>query len=401
MNAKKIASSLKLLALCFLTGLLCGVIGTLFSKGISLVTDIRHNNYWLIYFLPIAGVLSVLIYKLLNVNNMGTNQVIESADGKTVLSYKLAPAVFFASLLSHLCGASVGREGAALQLGGSSAILLSKPFKVTEREEKILIYCGMAGLFSAVFGTPLAATVFALEVVSIGHIKYKAIIPTIFSSFVSYFTAVLLGAPSESFIISEVPQLKWSVVFKVLLLSLFTICIATIFCLALKYFEKILEKLLKNDYLRIAIGGTVIILLTILLKTNEYNGAGMDIIERIFEENEFVLYAFALKILFTCISVASGYKGGEIVPTLFIGATFGAFAGTFLGLPVAFSAALCMILMFCDVTNCPLASVFLAVELFSGKGIGYISVAVIISFFISGKISLYRAQRTDGHKALI
>lgn len=136
MNMKKIISTVKLLGLYLLTGVSCGVIGTLFSKGILLVTNMRHDNSWLLYFLPVAGVLTVAIYKLLDVNGVGTNQVIKSADGKTVLSPKLAPAVFCASLLSHLCGASVGREGAALQLGGSFAALLSKCFKLTEENGK-------------------------------------------------------------------------------------------------------------------------------------------------------------------------------------------------------------------------------------------------------------------------
>ncbi len=127
----------------------------------------------------------------------------------------------------------------------------------------------------------------------------------------------------------------------------------------------------------------------------------MDIIEKIFNNNEFVSSAFAFKMLFTCVAVAAGFKGGEIVPTLFIGAAFGALAGTLLGLPAAFSAAVCMISLFCSVTNCPLASILLAAELFSGKGIGYISVAVIINYCLSGKISLYTAQKSVGFKNLI
>ena len=399
MNTKKIAFVARFLILYILMGAVCGAIGTLFSKGVLLATNLRRDNNWLLYLLPIAGIISVAVYKLLKVTDMGTNQVIKSTGRKNVLSCKLAPAVFCASLLSHLCGASVGREGAALQLGGSSALLLSKSLRLNRQEEKTLIYCGMAGVFAAVFGTPFTAAVFALEVVFVGHIYYKAILPVFITSFVSYYTASLLGAHAERFALSTVPTISFSVVWKVLLLSLLTVAISIIFCLLLEHFEKLFKKLFKNAFLRIAIGGAAVVLLTVAVGSYDYNGAGVDVIERIFNNNEFAPLAFVFKILFTCIAIGAGFKGGEIVPTLFIGATFGAVAGALLGLPVAFSAALCMTALFCGVTNCPLASILLAAELFSGKGIGYIFVAVVITYCLSGRISLYTAQKIDGFKA--
>lgn len=400
MNMKKIISALKLLIVCILTGVTCGVIGALFSKGVSFVTDMRNGNPWLLYLLSIAGIASVGIYKLLKVGDMGTNQVIKSAESTNVLSPALAPAVFLGSLLSHLCGASVGREGAALQLGGSSAVLLSRGLRLTEKEEKILIYCGMAGVFSSVFGTPFTAAVFALEVVFVGHIYYKALVPVFITSFASYYTAALLGAHAERFTLSGVPTLSATLLCRVLLLSVLAVVVGVAFCLSLEYSEKLFKKLFKNEFLRSAVGGAAVVLLTFAVGNYDYNGAGVHIIEKIFESGEFFILAFALKILFTSASVGAGFKGGEIVPTLFIGATFGALAGSLLGLPIAFSAALCMPTLFCAVTNCPLASILLAAELFSGEGIGYVTVAVIISYLLSGKISLYAAQKAEGFKAL-
>lgn len=398
MIKKKACLFLKFLIICLLLGFFCGVIGTLFSKTVSFVTNLRQNNLWLIYLLPVAGVVSTLLYRLFKVSGQGTNQVIAATEQANVLSYKLAPAVFLSSALSHLCGASVGREGAALQLGGSSAVLLSKGLKLTEKEEKILIYCGMAGVFSSVFGTPLAAATFALEVVFVGHICFNAVIPAFITSLVSYFTARLLGAHAERFIISFVPTLDFSVAWKFLILSLLATAVGIVFCLSIGGSEKLFEKIFKNEILRIATGGIAIILFTLLVGSYDYNGTGVHIIENIFQTGSFVPLAFLFKMLFTCISVGSGYKGGEIVPTLFIGATFGAFIGTFLGLPVGFSAAISMITLFASVTNCPLASVLLALELFSGKAVGYVAVAVIISYCLSGKISLYSAQKTGGFK---
>lgn len=398
MRAKKMLSGLKLLALYIITGAICGVIGALFSKCVGFVTNIRHDNAWLLYFLPIAGVISVAIYKWLKVTDMGTNQVIEATDGKNVLSWKLTPAVFFASVLSHLCGASVGREGAALQLGGSSAVFLSQKLKLNKEQEKVLVYCGMAGVFSSVFGTPLTAAVFALEVVFVGRIYLYALFPVFITSAASYFTAVLLGAHAERFNLSLVPTFNFSSLWRLLVLSVLTAVIGIIFCLLLKYSKKVFAKILKNAFLRIIVGGAAIVLLTLAVDSYDYNGAGINVIEKIFNNNEFVPLAFVFKILFTCIAIGSGFKGGEIVPTLFIGATFGAALGALLGLPVAFSAAICMVALFCNVTNCPVASVLLAVELFSGKGIGFAVIAVGISYCLSGKISLYSSQKIGGFK---
>ncbi len=147
MNKQKIYPILKIFIICVLLGVVCGIIGALFSKSIMLATNIRNKNQWLLYLLPLAGVLSVALYKLLKISGMGTNQVIQATNSKNTLSYKLAPGVCFASVLSHLCGASVGREGAALQLGGSSALFIAKGLKLQRKEEKMLIYCGMAGFF--------------------------------------------------------------------------------------------------------------------------------------------------------------------------------------------------------------------------------------------------------------
>ena len=281
MKTKKIILALKFFLIYILTGTMCGVLGTLFTKGVVFVTNLRNNFSFLFFFLPFAGILSVLIYNLLHVTHMGTDDVIKSAEDKNILSPKLTPAVFVASLLSHLCGASVGREGAALQLGGSSAAFLSRSLRLSQNEEKILIYCGMAGVFSSVFGTPLAAAVFALEIVFVGHICLKAILPVFITSFVSFFTAQLLGAHAERFSLSIVPDFSFSLIWKVLLIGLLSAVLGIVFCFSLRYSEKALEKLFKSPYLRIVTGSAAIILLTLAVGSYDYNGAGVFVIERI------------------------------------------------------------------------------------------------------------------------
>lgn len=388
------------LSLSVIVGLISGIIGAVFSKSISLVTVVRNANSWLIYFLPIAGILSVTLYKLLNVSGMGTNQVIKSANGKNALSPLLAPTVFIGSVLSHLCGASVGREGAALQLGGSISTFFGSLFHLEEKERQILIYCGMAGLFSAVFGTPFAAFIFALEVAYVGHIWLKAVFPTLLSSVTAYFIAILLGSHPERFSISELPQLSFSVIWKVVLISLLGAVISMLLCFSLKYCERLFKKLFINEFVRIAIGGAIIVLLTLILKTTDYNGAGIDVIERIFDEGTVNYEAFLLKLIFTSVSVAAGFKGGEIIPTLFIGAAFGASSASLLGMYPPLGAAVGMTALFCGVTNCPLAAILLSVEMFSGEGWLYVIITAVISFLLSGRVSLYSAQKVAGFKDL-
>lgn len=384
---------LKLLAASVCLGALGGVIGAGFTLGINLVTSVRASNSWLIFLLPVCGVIVSYWYKKFSLEGVGTNNVLRASTSDEKLSPALAFGVFIASVFSHLCGASVGREGAALQIGGSLSAVVGEFFALTKKQSQILIRAGLSALFAAVFGAPLTAFFFALEIVIVGTMHLRSAFFCLVASFAGYFTALSLGINPEKFSLNTVPPFSYSVLGKVALLTALTSLLSIVFCYSLRYTVNIAMKLLKNAYLRAACGGALIVLLSILLKTNDYNGAGVTVIEHIFESEAFRPEAFALKLLFTCISLAAGFKGGEIVPTLFIGSTFGALIASVIGLPIPFGAALGMILLFCGVTNCPLASLFLSIELFSGVGIYYFLPTVFICFLLSGKISLYSAQK--------
>ncbi len=392
-QTKPFIKLLNLLCLYLLTGVFCGILGTLFSKVISLVTGIRSQNNWIICLLPIAGLLIVFTYDKLKVTKVGTNQVIKCCTGEENLSPLITPAIFIGSAISHLFGASVGREGAALQLGGGLASFLSRVFKLDATKKQILTYCGMAGLFSAVFGTPFAALIFTLQVAYVWKIRLSAVFPSLISSLVAYLVATSLGSHAERFTLSGVPALSFTVIFKVIIISALSALIAMLFCHSIRWLENLFKKLFKNAYLRIIVGGVITVFITFLIKTTDYNGAGVSIIENIFEHGSFKPEAFFIKLMLTCIAVASGYKGGEIIPTLFIGATFGSLIASLVGLPVTLGAAIGMTALFSGVTNCPLAAIVLSLEMFSGSGILYIVPASIISFLLSGSISLYSAQK--------
>ena len=373
-------------------GAVCGLVGAAFSKSIQGVTALRSEYPWLLYLLPFGGLVSVALYKLCRVSGIGTDDVMESVRSEKKVPFMLAPAVFVASSISHLLGASAGKEGAALQLGGSIASVFGKIFRLDDKTHHIITMCGMGALFSAVFGTPLGACVFALEVIRVGHFCSAAFFPAMVSSVTAFGISQMLGVEAERFSVNAVNEFSLDTLWRVAVIAVAGAVVSIIFCGAIHYADKIFEKAFKNAFLRIAAGGVVIVLLTLLVGTRDYNGGGNHVIERIFEGGEIRYEAFALKILFTAITIAAGYKGGEIVPTFFIGATLGAALAVPLSLDPAFAAAVGMAVLFCSVTNCPLATIIISAELFGSEGLMYYAFAAVMAFLLSGRYGLYHKQ---------
>lgn len=380
------------LLLSVVTGTLCGLLGAVFSKCISFGVGLRDEHSWLLYLLPIAGLVSVGIYKLCKVSEVGTNRVLQSVRGDKKVPFLLAPAIFAGTVISHTFGASAGREGAALQLGGSVSSLICRILKLNEKTKHILTMSAMAAVFSALFGTPLGAAIFSIEVASVGQFCSAAVFPCLVSSVSGYIVADAIGIAPERFHINESITLTGDHLWKVAVIGIAGAFMSILFCKALHSAEHFSKKILKNDFLRIAVGGAVIVGLTILLGTTDYNGGGVPVIERIFSHGEVRYEAFALKIIFTAISIAAGFKGGEIIPTMFIGATLGGSLATLLGMNPGFGAAVGIAALFCGVTNCPLGTLLLCIELFGSEGMIYFALSMVISFILSGKASLYTKQ---------
>lgn len=385
---KKIKEVLKWSLICLLTGLFGGIIGALFAHSVSFVTNLRSTYPWLLYLLPVAGLLTVLIYKTLKTTGLGTNNVLKSLKEGEGVSALLLPAVFSGAVLTHLCGGSAGREGAALQMGGGFAKLLTKIFKLDNEESKIAVICGMAAFFSALFGTPLGAGIFVLEVVFNKKLSFKAFIPSLVSSFAAFIVAQGLLVHPERFNMT-LPAFSVNLLWKIAILMILASGVCLIFVHALHFAERFMKRLFKNHYLKITVGAIIIIALTFIVGSRDYNGGGLDIVEKVFSHSEVKTEAFLLKILFTAITVATGFKGGEIVPTIFIGATFGGAAALILGLGAPFGAALGVAVLFCGATNCPFATVLLCSEMFGFKGILYFAAASLIATYLTGKKRLY------------
>ncbi|MBE6824309.1 MAG: chloride channel protein [Ruminococcaceae bacterium] len=388
-----IVSFLKWVFIALFTGAIGGAVGGAFRFCVDYATKLRQANEFLIYFLPLGGLLIVLLYKISKLSDdADTNLIIKSIRSDEKVPITLAPVIFLSTIITHIFGGSAGREGAAIQLGGCIGEQIGDLFKLDEKDMHICVLCGMSGLFSALFGTPLTATIFAMEVISVGIFYYSAFVPCIVSSIVSFSITRLMGLKPILYKLSNVPDIEmWSVI-KVAIIGIACAVVGILFCLALRFTHKYSKKLLKNDFLRIAVGGVLIVLLTLLLGTR-YNGIGSNVIHSAFEYGDIYWYDPLLKILFTAITIGFGFKGGEIIPTLFIGATLGYVAGSFLGLDPAFAAAVGMVALFCAVVNCPMASLALSVELFSGGSIVLFAVALAISFMLSGYYGLYSGQK--------
>lgn len=383
---------LKWLLLSLTIGVIGGLIGFSFCVTISTVTHIREGNGFLILLLPLAALLSVGLNRLLKTASISTNDVVVAAKRSKAVNLLLLPAIFLSASITHLFGGSAGREGAALQMGGGGASLLTKVFKLNDRESRTLTICGMAAFFAALFGTPLAAFVFAIEVAFDKSRWLKSAIPTFVASFVAYFVSFMLGNEGERFNVA-IPEYSLMLILKCVVISVCAGLVGALFCITLKYFRRFAKKHIRNPYL-IALGGSVaVVLLTILIGNQDYNGSGNHLIEKVFTGEHINSYDFALKILFTALTVAASLKGGEIVPSLSIGATLGGFLAIAMGMNVAVGAAIGMAVLFSSVTKCPIATIFISFEMFGIATLPLCVIAIIISAFTSSKKGLYNEKQ--------
>ena len=385
---------LKWAFLSILIGCAGGLIGGVFGLAIKKAAGFFGSCHWLLYLLPVSGCLIVWLYRFAHEEkNRGTDMVLDSISSTEEVTPATAPLIFISTLLSHLATASVGREGAALQLGGSLGNLIGKAFRLDEKDRKIAIMCGMSAGFSAIFGTPLAAAVFAMEVISIGVMYYAALVPCVFSAFVGVSVAKFLGLVPEHYEIGLVPEFGASSALLTVLIGILCACVGIFLCVSLHQCGHAYRKVFPNPYIRVLAGSALFIVLTLLFPARLYNGSGAQIIEMVFEGERIPVYAFLMKILFTGVALGAGFKGGEIVPTLTVGAAFGYLMSLVTGLPVGLCASVGMACLFVSVTNCPVSTMFMAFELFGFAAMPYYAIAVAVCFTLSGYYGLYHSQK--------
>ena len=375
-------------------GAAVGLAAVAFLLEVEWATGLRGRHPWLIFLLPLAGVVIVLLYRACGMEkDRGTDLVLVAVREAGPLRLRTAPLIFAATALTHLCGGSAGREGAALQLGGSLAAWAGRRFRLDEKDERIMVMCGMAAAFSALFGAPLTAAVFAMEVVSVGVMYYAAMVPCLVSALTGLLVARQFGLhAAPPYPVEEAVALSPVSMLQAAGLGLLCALTSILFCKVIHAAPKVYAKYLPDPLLRAAAGGVLVLLLTLLVGEQTYNGAGDAVIRRLME-GETIPAAFLLKILFTALTLGAGFRGGEIVPVLFTGCAFGTLAGPLLGLPHALSGAMGMAGVFCGATNCPLSSILMAYELFGGQGLPLFALCIGTSYMLSGYYGLYREQK--------
>lgn len=383
----------KWVAVSGLIGMGVGLIGTAFYYAMQWAASIRRSHPVVILGLPIAGIAIVWLYHIgKRDNDRGTNTVLSAIRSEDEMPVTIAPLIFISTVLTQLFGGSAGREGAALQLGGSLGNWLGNCFHMSKKDVNVVIMCGMSAAFSALFGTPMAAAFFSMEVVSVGIMYYAALVPCVFSSLIAFEVAQYFGVMGEAMVIVQIPELAIWPAAKIVVLTVLCAGLSVLFCMALHTVSTLGRKWIANPFLRIALAGSLIIVLTVLLQTTDYLGTGMEVIERSIA-GEAHPAAFLLKIVFTAVTLGAGYKGGEIVPSFFVGATFGCLTGQLLGISPSLCAAVGMIALFCGVTNSPITSLLIAMEIFGMEALPYFLIGVAVSYMLSGYYGLYQSQK--------
>jgi len=385
--------SLKWLILAALVGALAGSASALFLISLDKVTHILQDNSWLYFFLPVAGLLVGLLYHYFGKDvERGNNQIIdEIIEPQERISWRMAPLVLIGTLLTHLVGGSAGREGTAVQMGGSLADQLNHLIRFEPLDRKILLLCGISAGFASVFGTPLAGTVFALEVYIIGRMRYEALVPTLFAAIIADFVCKLWGAHHTHYAIHSSTEISLTT----FLLALAAGCIFAfagwLFTNAIPFFKQYFNRISYPPF-RPVIGGIILLIIfSSFADSTRFAGLGVETIVESFTKEQ-PWYYFLSKILLTTLTLAAGFKGGEVTPLFFVGATLGSAIAFFIPLPVDLLAAMGFVAVFAAAANTPLACIFMGIELFGSEHAVFIAIACLIAYLFSGHTGIYSSQ---------
>ncbi|WP_251861988.1 voltage-gated chloride channel family protein [Clostridium sp. Marseille-Q2269] len=401
-HAALLANLIKWAILGSIVGVVIGALSALFLISLQTVTDKRMEYPWLIYLLPLGGAFVSFLYaKYGKTSGEGNNLILDQIHGgNKEIPLRMAPLVFIGTIITHLFGGSAGREGTAVQMGGSIAEYIGKLFKLDRVDKRIILMCGVSSGFGSVFGTPLAGTIFGMEIISIGTMEYSALIPCFAASFTGNLVATALGAKHSHYVITSIPELSGIVIIKVIFASLLFGVISIVFSESIHGCKRIFSKFFPNPMIRSMVGGIVVILLATLIGTREYLGLGLPVLSTSFH-NVLSKFAFLWKIVFTAVTLGSGFQGGEVTPLFFVGSTFGNALGGIINLSPSFLAGLGLVAVFCGATNTPISSFVLGLELFNGDAIIYLFMACIISYLFSGYHGIYTSQKISSVKSKI
>ena len=396
---KTLRLSLQWLVICVLIGLFSGSASALFLVALEWVTQIREYNNWIIWLLPIGGLIIGLVYHYYGASvTKGNNLLLEEYENpQQPVPFKMAPLVLIGTLITHVVGGSAGREGTAVQMGGAIADQFSNWFQLDKSDRKTILILGISAGFASVFGTPLAGALFALEVVYFSKINLKSVLFSFIVAYVAYYTVEFWQVKHTHYSIPSLPNINE-------INLLWTIGVGILFGLAALLFSRtthlwsqLFSKYIQYAPFRPLIGGTILAIIIFLIGTTKYVGLGVpEIVKAFSTPNE--SYDFLLKILFTGFTLGAGFKGGEVTPLFFVGATLGSALSVIIPLPIALLAAMGFVAVFSGATHTPIACTVMGMELFGIESGFFVGIACVVAYFASGSVGIYHSQIVKGPK---
>lgn len=375
-------------------GVITGSIAGLFLKSLELATNLRLQYPWMLFFLPLGGAFVNFLYKKYGKDSSkGNNLILENINEEShIVPLRMAPLVFLGTVITHLFGGSAGREGTGVQIGSCVAEGVGRLFKLNRVDKKIILISGVSSGFASVFGTPLAGTIFGLEVATLGVVEYEALMPCFAASIIGNLVTSALGIHHVHYKILEVPQLSYIITIKIIFVAILFGLTSRLFSQLTCKMKEIFSLWFKNAIIKSTIGGFIIIALVYILDTRDFLGLSLPLISDSFTNNVHP-FAFLEKIIFTSLTLGTGFQGGEVTPLFVIGSTLGNTLANLIHMEPSFLAALGLIGVFTGATNTPISSFILSIEIFGSQGILYMFMTCVISYMFSGHTGIYTSQR--------
>jgi len=389
----------KWILICLLIGFFSGSASAFFLVSLEWVTQYREYHNWIIWLLPVGGLAIGLLYKFYGSDVVkGNNLLLEEYENpQKTIPLKMAPMVLVSTLITHLFGASAGREGTAVQMSGAIADQFKKPFHLNDSDRKTLIILGISAGFASVFGTPLAGALFALEVLYFSKITYKSIVLSFLVAYIAYFTVELWQVQHTHYQIPTIPALSLNHFSYIIVAGVLFGLTAMLFSRSTHLWATLFSKYIQDAPLRPFVGGLILVVAIYFMGTTKYIGLGIPTLVESFSTTN-PWYDFLLKILFTGFTLGAGFKGGEVTPLFFIGATLGSALSLVIPLPIALLAGMGFVAVFSGATHTPIACSIMGMELFGVESGTYIGITCILAYYSSGSIGIYHSQIVKGSK---
>lgn len=394
--------SIQWIVICALIGFISGSASAFFLVSLEWVTQIREHNTWVIWLLPIGGLIIGLLYHYYGASVVkGNNLLLEEYENpQKLIPFKMAPLVLIGTLITHLVGGSAGREGTAVQMGGAIADRFSNWFQLDKIDRKTILILGISAGFASVFGTPLAGALFALEVVYFSKINFKSVVLSFAVAYAAYYTVEWWQVQHTHYSISYLPEINgMNIVWTMGTGILFGLA-AMLFSRTTHFWSQLFSKYIHYAPIRPLIGGAVLAIILFYIGTTKYIGLGVpEIVNAFSTPNK--SYDFLIKILFTSFTLGAGFKGGEVTPLFFVGATLGSALSVIVPLPIALLAGMGFVAVFSGATHTPIACTVMGIELFGIESGLFIVIACVVAYFTSGAVGIYHSQIVKGPKSYL